>query len=252
MISKRQLYAMGETFGDSATRTKPGGRVYGGGGSGGQTTTNSVDPRFDQIINYATKAAGRVENAGFTPYTDQRYAGINSTQQAGLDAITQRALGGDPTMQQANQTLQQTLKGGNTNPYLDSMVNKAQQSVLANARGADIQSGSFGNSGVAEAATKNMGDIATNMYGNAYSGDRANQMQALGMAPQYGNQAYQDANQLMNAGNFVQGQDQQNKDFAFNQFTDQQNLPYKQMAAYTGLLGSSGTTSTQSSSGGGK
>jgi len=50
----------------------------------------------------------------------------------------------------------------------------------------------------------------------------------------------------------VQGQDQQNKDFAFNQFTDQQNLPYKQMAAYTGLLGSSGTTSTQSSSGGGK
>ena len=103
MISKRQLYAMGETFGDSATRTKPGGRVYGGGGSGGQTTTNSVDPRFDQIINYATKAAGRVENAGFTPYTDQRYAGINSTQQAGLDAITQRALGGDPTMTQANQ-----------------------------------------------------------------------------------------------------------------------------------------------------
>ena len=80
MISKRQLYAMGETFGDSATRTKPGGRVYGGGGSGGQTTTNSVDPRFDQIINYATKAAGRVENAGFTPYTDQRYSGINSTQ----------------------------------------------------------------------------------------------------------------------------------------------------------------------------
>ena len=34
MISKRQLYAMGETFGDSATRTKPGGRIYGGGGSG--------------------------------------------------------------------------------------------------------------------------------------------------------------------------------------------------------------------------
>ena len=243
MISKRQLYAMGETFGDSATRTKPGGRVYGGGGSGGQTTTNSVDPRFDQIINYATKAAGRVENAGFTPYTDQRYSGINSTQQAGLDAITQRARW-RPTMTQANQTLQQTLAGGNTNPYLDSMVNKAQQSVLANARGADIQSGSFGNSGVAEAATKNMGDIATNMYGNAYNTDRANQMTALNLAPQYGNQAYQDANQLMNAGNFVQGQDQQNKDFRYQQFQDQQNLPYKQMAAYTGLLGSSGSTSS--------
>lgn len=222
------------------------------GGGGGQTTTNSVDPRFNQIIDYATQAAGKVNSAGFTPYTDQRYSGINSTQQAGLDAITKRATGGDATFNQANDTLQQTLKGGNTNPYLDSMVNKAQQSVLANARGADIQSGSFGNSGVAEAATKNMGQIATDMYGNAYNTDRANQMTALGMAPQYGNQAYQDANQLMNAGNFVQGQDQQNKDFAYQQFTDKQNLPYKQMGAYTGLLGSAGTTGTSTSSGGSK
>lgn len=221
-------------------------------GGGGQTTTNSVDPRFNQIIDYATQAAGKVNSAGFTPYTGQRYSDINSTQQAGLDAIKNRALGGDPTMNQANQTLQQTLKGGNTNPYLDSMVNKAQQIVLANARGADIKSGSFGNSGVAEAATKNMGQIATDMYGAAYNTDRANQMTALGMAPQYGNQAYTDASQLMNAGNFQQGQDQRGKDFAYQQFSDKQNLPYKQMAAYTGLLGSSGSTSTSTTSGGGK
>ncbi len=35
MISKRQLYAMGEPLGDSSTSLKPGGHVYGGGGSGG-------------------------------------------------------------------------------------------------------------------------------------------------------------------------------------------------------------------------
>jgi len=56
----------------------------------------------------------------------------------------------------------------------------------------------------------------------------------------------------MNAGNFVQGQDQQNKDFAFQQFTDKQNTPYKQMGAYTGLLGSAGSTSSSTTSGGGK
>jgi hypothetical protein len=35
-ISRRDLYAMGEPFGDSATQRKAGGgRIYGGGGSGG-------------------------------------------------------------------------------------------------------------------------------------------------------------------------------------------------------------------------
>lgn len=37
-ISRRDLYAMGEPIGESATRTKPGGRVYGGGGGGGPVT----------------------------------------------------------------------------------------------------------------------------------------------------------------------------------------------------------------------
>jgi hypothetical protein len=222
------------------------------GGGGGQTTTNSVDPRFNQIIDYATQAAGNVQKTGFTPYTGDRFSGINNTQQQGLDMITNRATNGSPVMTQANQTLTDTLKGGNTNPFLDSMVQKAQGGVMANMGALQARSGSFGNSGIAEQGAKQMGDIATSMYGNAYAGDRANQMQALGMAPQYGNQAYNDANQLLNAGNFQQSQDQQNKDFQFQQFQDQQNTPYKQMGAYTGLLGSSGSTGTSTSSGGGK
>lgn len=37
--SRRQLEAFGETLGESVTRLKPGGRIYGGGGGGGPTTT---------------------------------------------------------------------------------------------------------------------------------------------------------------------------------------------------------------------
>jgi hypothetical protein len=155
-------------------------------------------------------------------------------------------------MDQANSTLTDMLKGGQTNPYLDSMVQKAQGSVMGNMAGMQARSGSFGNSGIAEQGAKQMGDIASSMYGNAYNTDQANKMSALGMAQSYGNQAYTDASQLMNAGSFQQGQDQQNKDFAYQQFTDQQNTPYKQMGAYTGLLGSAGSTGTSTSSGGGK
>ena len=227
----------------------------GGSGGGGSTTTNSVDARFSPLIDYATQTAGRVNSSGFTPYGGTRFEGMNGTQQAGLDMITQRATGGDPTMNQAQETLQQTLKGGQTNPYLDSMVNKAQTGVMANMGALQARSGSFGNSGIAQTGAQQMGDIATQMYGNAYNTDRANQMSALNLAPQYGNQAYTDAAQLMKAGGQVQDQSQQNKDFQYSQFQEQQNLPYKQMAAYAGLLGSSGSTGTSTttpSGGGGK
>lgn len=223
-----------------------------GGGPSGSTTTNNIDARFSPLIDYATQTAGKVNAAGFTPYTGQRFADMNSTQQAGINMIQNRALGGDPTMNQAQQTLQQTLAGGQTNPYLDSLVNKAQSGVMSNMGALQARSGSFGNSGIAEQGAKQMGDIATQMYGNAYNTDRANQMAALNLAPQYGNQAYQDAAQLMKVGGQMQDQQQQNKDFAYQQFQEQQNLPYKQMAAYSGLLGSSGanSSSTTTQSGG--
>ncbi len=226
----------------------------GGSGGGSSTTQNSVDPRFSPLIDYATQAAKGVQESGYTPYTGQRFADLNSTQNTGLDMITQRATNGSPVMDAANQTLVSTLQGGQTNPYLDSMVQKAQQSVVGNMNAQDARSGSFGNSGIAETGAKQMGDIATQMYGNAYSTDRANQMSALGMAQSYGNQSYTDAAQLMKAGQTQQDAAQQGLDFNYSQFQEQQNLPYKQMAAYSGLLGSSGATgsSTTTQNGGGK
>lgn len=284
-ISRHNLYAMGEPLGDGSTRHKAGGRIYGSGGGGGGTSTtqNSVDERFSPLIDYATQAAAGVQQAGFNPYSGQRYEGTNATQQAGLNMTTNRALNGDPTVNAGANFLQGALQSGPTsatvnpyaqqgNPYLDAMVNKAQSSVLSNAQGAAVRSGSFGNSGIADAAAKQMGDVATSMYGNAY-GQQAqlaesgagrndamyqswmgNNLQAANLGQQYGNQAYQDAGQLMNAGQFTQDAGQRNKDFAFNQFQDQQNTPYKQMAAYSGLLGASGSTgsSTTTQSGGGK
>ena len=221
----------------------------GGGGGQTQTTTNSVDARFSPLIDYATQAAAGVQSAGYTPYQGDRFASLNPTQNAGINMIQNRALGGDPTMTQANDTLQSTLRGGNTNPYLDSMVNKAQQSTMANLAGLNARSGSFGNSGVMETGAKQMGQIASDMYGQAYNTDRANQMAALNLAPQYGQQAYTDAAQLMKAGQTQQDQSQQAKDFAYQQFQEKQNLPYKQMAAYTGLLGAGGSTGTSTTTG---
>ena len=61
--SRKQLEAMGEPLGESVTRLKPGGRIYGGGG-GNQPTTTTVNqsnipewlrPQVEQVLGGATK-----------------------------------------------------------------------------------------------------------------------------------------------------------------------------------------------------
>jgi hypothetical protein len=144
------------------------------------------------------------------------------------------------------------MMGGQGTPYLDAMVNKAQGSVLGNANAAAARSGSFGNSGIAQAAAKQMGDVATSMYGNAYEGDQGRRLQAIGMAPGMDAAGYNSANQMLRAGQVQQDQQQQGLDFNFQNFQEAQNLPYKQLAAASGVFGSQPWGTSSTTSGGGK
>jgi len=70
--SRKQLEALGEPFGDSATALKPGGRVYGsGGGGGGPSTSTQISELPEWARPYAQKALGFGESLAFSPY--QRY-----------------------------------------------------------------------------------------------------------------------------------------------------------------------------------
>lgn len=224
----------------------------GGGGATSSTTIPTIPDELKPLANLYTQQATQYAQTPFQAYTGQRFADLNPTQQAGLGMVEQRAMSGSPTMTGAEGALNQFIQGGNTNPYLDAMVNKAQQSVLGNAGVADRRSGSFGNSGVAQAAARQMGDVATNMYGQAYGQDQANRMQAIGMAPTFGNAAYQDASQLLNAGNIRQQAAQNPLDFQYQQFQQAQDYPLKQMSATGGMLGQNMGSSTTGTQPGGK
>lgn len=268
-MNKRQLYAFGEPLGECVTRKECGRLICGGGGdSGGTSTTQaSIAPELRPLANLYTQQATQVANTPYQSYTGQRYADLNGTQNQALDMVQQRAQDGSPVMDQANQTLTGALQGGQTNPYLDQMVQKAQSSVANNwntftkpqTEAAMVNSGSFGNAGLQQmqdtqqkAAVQQSSDIATQMYGNAYNNDRANQMQALSLAPTYGNQKYTDAAQLLNAGNTQQNNVQQNRDFAYQQFQDAQNDPYKKLQAIGGVVGQNMGSTTTTTGGGGK
>lgn len=236
----------------NATRTEYGSkRIYGGGGgdSGTSTTMASIAPEFKPLVELYTKQAESIAQTPWQAYEGQRYADLNQTQNMGIGMVQDRALNGSQTFNNAESNLNQMM-GGTANPYLDQMVNKAQQTTMGNAIGASARSGSFGNSGIAEATARQMGDQANDMYGQQYQFDQGQRMQAVGMAPQFANQQYTDAGQLIQAGGLQQQQDQQNLDFGYNQFQQAQDNPYKQLAATGGVVQSGMGTQTTSSGGG--
>jgi len=224
-----------------------------GGAGGTSNTTQSIPAELNPLATAYTNKAIGLSNSPFQAYNGDRYADMNTYQNLGLGMTMDRALSGSQTMNNAESNLNQMMNGG-SNPYLDAMVNRAQGNVLGNANQAAVRSGSFGNSGIAEAAAKQMGDVATQMYGGAYQQDQANRLQAMQMAPTFANQAYTDASQLFNAGQTMQDQTQQNLDFGYEEFMRGLNKPYQDLAAMSGVFGSNlgGTSTTQQSGGGGK
>jgi len=111
--SRRQLYALGETLGDSVTCNKVGGgRIYGGGGGGGgspapagptnTTVQNTNIPDYaqpyvesmlgatqQQLFNTSTDASGNVNITGIKPY--QPYSTNPSDYVAGFSPLQQQA-----------------------------------------------------------------------------------------------------------------------------------------------------------------
>ena len=240
----------------------------GGGGSGTSVTSPEIPAELKPLANLYVQQATGIAQTPFQAYTAPRYADLTGTQNLGIGMVQNRALGGSPTMMNAENSLNQFIQGGQTNPYLDSLVAKSQQSVVdqfnnmvkPQTEAAMRNSGSFGNSGLNQLmqnqqkqAGQQMSDIATQMYGQAYNQDQANRMQAIGMAPTFGNAAYYDASQLLNAGNILQQQAQNPLDFAYNQFQQAQDYPFKQLQATGGVINSNmGSSTTSTQSGGGK
>jgi hypothetical protein len=227
-------------------------RLFKGGGGGSSTTVQNIPDELKPLAKAYTSKAIDLGNQAYQPWKGTRFEDFNQTQQRGLGMMEQQALDGNSVVNTADSALGQMI-GGQENPYLDAMVNKAQANVMGNANAAGARSGSFGNSGIAEMAARQMGDVATSMYGQAYDADANRRLQAIGMAPQINEAGYQDAQQLLQAGQMRQDQAQQERDYKYQQYQDQQNLPYQQLAAMSGVFGSNlGGTSTTQQSGGGK
>lgn len=224
----------------------------GGGGGGTSTTTPTIPDELKPLANLYTQQATQYAQTPFQAYTGQRFADLNQTQNAGLNMVQQRALGGSATMNNAESNLNQLITGG-PNPYLDSMFNQAADQMQNRVDSNMALAGRLGSNAHGEAFSRGLAQAATNIYGQGYESDQARRLQAIGQAPTFGNAMYQDAGQLINAGNIQQQAAQNPLDFAYSQFKEAQDYPLKQMSATGGMLGQNmGSTTTSKQSSGGK
>ena len=219
------------------------------------TTTNAGLPGWLQPYaqGYINRAQATADQP-YQQYTGQRVADLNPYQTQGLDAQAQRAMSGSPVMSAANQTLTNTINGGylQGNPYLDQQISAAQGDLTRSWNNvqkpawdtAMQRSGSFGNTGVMQANAdaqntlqQNLGRIGSDMRFSAYNAERGYQNGALGLAPSYAANDYNDINQLQNAGKTYQNQNQSLLDANYQQYLDSRNYPNQQLDTFGNALG---------------
>jgi len=244
--------------------------------SGNTTTTTKSDPwegqqpflktGFESIKNtYVDPASGNVSGANLPEYyPGQTIANDSPETQAALQARTGRALYGSPLTTAAQNQLTGTLNGDylNSNPYIDATFNKAADNVVNKYNeitnpGIDSQfskAGRYGSGAYAQArnqsdrtASQEIGNLATDIYGQNYAKERQNQIQGQLYAPDLANQDYYDINQLSSVGDYKTNLAQQQIDSDRTKYDYNQNKDQAALQQYMDLIqGNYGGTQTQS------
>ena len=102
--SRRQLYALGEPIGESATRLKPGGRVYGGGDGGGSSAPDKTT-QVTELPEWARPYAKGLlaQGAALTDISQNPYQTYGGNRIAGFSPMQQRAQQAADSMQPSGQ-----------------------------------------------------------------------------------------------------------------------------------------------------
>ena len=225
--SRRQLEAFGEPLGESITRAKPGGRIYGGGGSSTpakQEVTQTSIPDYakpyvermlgkaEATTNAPYQAYGGERIAGFTPLQNQAFQGVanmQGSQYVGQGAGLAGTAGLGALMAGQNYATQATnpyAMQAYMSPYVENalapqMREAARQSAIQGQQNQAqaVQQGAFGGarSAIVEAERqRNLGQVQSDIYNRGMQSafDAARQAQQFGAT--LGLQGLQQAGQM--------------------------------------------------------
>lgn len=220
--------------------------------------------------NYLDRAQA-LGGASYTPFGQSTTAAANPWQTSAWERTYNRGMQGAPEVGAARGQLTNTINGGGfqsnpylqgENPYLQQTIDSTLGDITRNynqtvrpAMGtAQVRSGSFGNSGLAETQAnqeqnlaQELGRASSNLrYGDytqraqMYGQERDRQMQATQNAPAFANVDYTDLQAMQQAGNAAQGQQQNEISSNFAQYLDAREWPFRTLGAQGQAMGVGG------------
>jgi len=209
-----------------------------------------IKPYAIDLMNKGSAVAARPYQA----YGGQRIAGFSPEQEAGLTGTFNRAQSGNEAMNLGNRNLESMLKGDylnpESNPFFKGVVDQAMGQTQGRLNTQFNSPGAFGNTAHQEVMARGLGDVANQMYSNNYMNERQNMMGALGMAPQYAQNDYNDLNAMLSAGDARRQLSQDTLNQQYADWLEQQNYPLKQLDILGNTIGMSmGNSGTSTSTG---
>lgn len=231
--SRRELYALGEPLGDSATyRKADGGLVLGDGGGGGSAPANTTQQTTQELPEWARGYAKDLLAKGqaLTDISKNPYQTYGGDRTADFSNLQKQSFA-----QAGPQGFQSTV-GQYMSPYVDQVI---QNQIASSNRGYDIsaaneaaratQAGAFGG-----------GRQAIMQAENERARNSANQnitAQGLQNAFQGATGQYNTGiQQLSTLGGQQQAQRQRELDIGYQEHLNQQNQPYKQLSYMSDLI----------------
>ena len=238
-----------------------------GGGSSGSSSTQAFTPP-SWTTGYGTQGQGpwqdyltraiNQSNMPYQGYQGQTVADINPEQNAGLNMTAQTAMQSSPDVLAGRGQITDTASGNylNSNPWLgsqytDAVINQnannmaqayrlgtGAQTDAAFARGGAYGGSAYNQMQAANAAglANSIGQMANNyqlqrtgMGSQDYQSERANQMQASGMAPGLQNMDLQAGAALTGVGDAYRGYTQDLLNAGQNQYNASQLYPWQSL-----------------------
>lgn len=145
-------------------------------------------------------------------YKDSDIANQNASQYQGdiksqYQSIIDQFSGGNQLAADGLSYGQSVLNGDflNSNPYVDQMFNNASDSVMNRVNANFSSGGRSGSPAHMGTVTEELGDLATNIYGNNYAQERQFQNSMLGNLPMLNQLQTADQDSLINAYQGLQG-----------------------------------------------
>ena len=258
--SRRELYALGEPLGDSATYRKAGGLVLGdGGGGGGGSAAPSSTTQTMELPEWARPYAKNVlsKGAALTDINQNPYQQYGGNRIAGFSPMQMQSFQGAANMDAGPRGFQENV-GQYMSPYMQNVVDVEKRGAIRDYQVGNTmqqaqatQAGAFGGGREAiQRAERERGLMGT-LGGIQARGAQSAFDQASNQFRQ-GIQQGVAVNQLQNQyGGQMQQQAQRPLDMAYQDFQNQQNYPYKQLGFMSDLvrgmpLGSQSTESIYS------